>query len=100
MDLAAEAIDVDAGGQLRREDFDDDPAAERVLLGDEDPRHAAAAELAVDDIAGSQRRLEIVAQAHCVLAGLVESRTRAPRASSRTGTRSGSQSFHQRTRLA
>ena len=36
--------------QFRRQHLDDDLAAERRLLGDEDARHAAAAELALERV--------------------------------------------------
>jgi len=41
LDLAAEATDVESGTQLRRQNFDDDIAAERDFADDEDARHPA-----------------------------------------------------------
>ena len=58
-DLALEALGADSGGELRREDFDDDFAAEPDFVGDEDARHAAAAELALEGVGSTQRRLEL-----------------------------------------
>ena len=41
--LPAEALGIDPGGQLGREDLDHHTAAERNLLGHEDAAHASAA---------------------------------------------------------
>ena len=57
--LALEPLGADAGGELRREDFDDDLAAEADFVGDEDARHPAAAELALERVGSAQRRLEL-----------------------------------------
>jgi hypothetical protein len=57
LDLAAEAADIQAGTELRRQDFDDDIAAEVEFADDEDARHAAA-EVVGDFIAIAEGALE------------------------------------------
>jgi hypothetical protein len=47
-DLAAEALNADARGQLGEQDFDNDEAAELGLLRNEDPGHPAPAEFALE----------------------------------------------------
>ena len=47
---------------LGRQHLDHDLAAERRLLGEEHPRHAAATELALDAVGIAKRGLELVAQ--------------------------------------
>ena len=64
MDLSIETIDVDAGAQISGENLDDDFAAERILHGKEDARHAAAAELALERVGGTERLLELGAPVH------------------------------------
>jgi hypothetical protein len=49
-DLAPEALDVDARGELGVEDFDDDPAPDGVVERAEHARHAASGELALDGV--------------------------------------------------
>jgi hypothetical protein len=61
-DLALEARGRDAGGEVGGEDLDDDAAAEPRVLGDEDPRHAAAAELALEGVGRAERGLQSVAE--------------------------------------
>ena len=58
-DLALEPLGADAGGELGRQDLDDDLASEPRLVGDEDARHPAAAELALERVGSTQRRLEL-----------------------------------------
>jgi hypothetical protein len=48
--LALEAVDVHAAADLRRNDFHHHFTVERRLLGNEDVRHAAAAELPLEGI--------------------------------------------------
>jgi len=62
LDLALEALDVDRGRELRRQDLDHDVAAERRLLSEKDARHAAAAELTLEAICAPESRLELLAQ--------------------------------------
>ena len=64
LDLALEPLGADAGGELGRQHLHDDLAAERGLVGDEDARHPAAAELALDGVGATERVLELVAKAH------------------------------------
>ena len=59
LDLAPEALDVDAGGQLGRQDLDDHLPAERGLLGDEHTAHAAAAELALEAVGIAESLLQL-----------------------------------------
>ena len=49
-DLALEARDARAAREIRGQDLDDDGARERHLHGEEQPTHAAPAELAVDAV--------------------------------------------------
>ena len=53
-DLALEPVDGDAGGEVVRQDFDDDLPAEGVVRGDKDDRHAAAAELTLDGVGSAE----------------------------------------------
>ena len=57
LDLAAEAVHADAGGEFRREHLDHHRAAERRLLRDEHARHATAPELTLEDIRGPEGAL-------------------------------------------
>jgi hypothetical protein len=47
LDLATEAVDVDAG-KVRVKNLHHDPAVERALAGEKDAAHPPAAELALD----------------------------------------------------
>ena len=58
LDLALEPVAVDAGRHLGRQHLDDHAAAERGLFRQEDAAHAAAAELALDTVCGTDSRLE------------------------------------------
>ncbi len=61
-DLALKPLGTELGGQLGREHFDDDLASERRLLGDEDARHPAAAQLALDPVDRAECRLQAFAK--------------------------------------
>jgi hypothetical protein len=61
-DLLAEAVDRDRVAQLRGEDLEDDGAVECSFGGDEDTRHAPAAELSLDGVQIAHRGLELRAQ--------------------------------------
>src|SRR4029079_15262942 len=50
LDLAAESLDVDSRAEVRRQNLDDDVAPERVLPGDEHPRHSSGRELTGDGV--------------------------------------------------
>jgi hypothetical protein len=63
-DLALEPLGADALRELGREELDDDFATEARLVGQEDARHAAAAELLLEGIGGAERRLQLRAQIH------------------------------------
>ena len=56
LDLAPEALDVTPAASLRRQHLHDDAAAERGLPGEEDVRHSAAAELALDAVGVTRGR--------------------------------------------
>ena len=60
LDLAPEPLDVDGRGEIRQQHLHHHFASERSVLGDEDPRHAAATELALEDVGGAQCCLELV----------------------------------------
>src|SRR6266487_2186187 len=62
--LALEALHVHAGRELGREDFDDDFPPQCRLLGHENTRHSAAAELALERIGGAERSLQFGAKVH------------------------------------
>ena len=53
-DLALEPVDGDAGGEVERQDLDDDLPAERVVSGDKHDRHAATAELTLDGVGSAE----------------------------------------------
>ena len=53
-DLAAKALRVHVGHELRRQHLHYHSALERTVVGDEHARHAAAAELALDGEGGAQ----------------------------------------------
>ena len=56
LDLAAEALAVDPGGELGRQHLDHDLAAEGVLAGHEDATHPPTGELALDGVGGAKGR--------------------------------------------
>ncbi len=60
--LLPEPLHAHAGGQLGREYLHHDPPAEPGFLGDEDARHAAAAQLPLDAVGVAERRLQPFAQ--------------------------------------
>ncbi len=61
-DLAPKTLDVQPGDELGWQHLDDDGAMERRVSGDEDPRHTAAAELALDRVATRQRGLKLLSK--------------------------------------
>ena len=58
-DLSAKALAIDAGREVGLQHFHDDSTAERLLDRDEDTAHAAAGQLAVDDVVRGQRFLKL-----------------------------------------
>src|SRR3954470_2457736 len=62
LNFPTEAFAVDAGGEVRGKDLDDDGTAEAPILGDEHPAHSAAQQLALELVARAQRLLEIVSE--------------------------------------
>src|SRR5688500_12292430 len=62
--FSCKALGAESRGEVAAQDFYDDVSAERDLTGEEDSRHAAAAELAFDGIGGPEGRLEAVAELH------------------------------------
>src|SRR4051812_3132480 len=58
LDFATEPVRAEPGGELGREDLDDDFAAERDLLCGEDPAHPAATQLSVEPVLAGDGRLE------------------------------------------
>ena len=58
LDLASEPLRVDFRARIRREDLDDDTTGQRGVGYQEDVRHAAATELALDGEGRSERRLK------------------------------------------
>jgi hypothetical protein len=59
LNLATEAIDVDSGCKVWRQNLDDYLPVELGLRGDEHARHARAAKLAVDPIGSAEHFLEL-----------------------------------------
>jgi len=53
-DFALEPLSGHLGGKLGGQDFHDDFSSEPSFLGEEDARHATAAELALDPVAVGQ----------------------------------------------
>jgi hypothetical protein len=62
LDLALESIGRNTGAELRRQQLHDDPAAEACFLGEQDTRHAAAAQLALDRVGVAECRLQLCAK--------------------------------------
>ena len=62
LDLAAEAFDVDASGEIGREHLHDDASSQRAFLGDEHTTHPAAGELPLDGVGVGEDSLEVVAE--------------------------------------
>ena len=60
LNLPAEPIHAHARGQLREEHLHHDLPAERGLLRQEDPAHAAAPQLALEPVGLAQGLLELV----------------------------------------
>jgi hypothetical protein len=61
-DLALEAVDGHARGEIVREDFYDDLTAKGVVSGNEDDRHAPTAELTLDGVARAECMLQVFAK--------------------------------------
>ena len=59
-DLPPKALDGDGVRELRGEHLHHDRTPERLLDGDEDARHASAAELALERVIGAERGLELL----------------------------------------
>ena len=64
LDLALEPLGRDRRGELGGEHLHDDLSAEPVLGGDEDARHPAAAELALDRVGAAERVLDALPEIH------------------------------------
>ena len=62
LNLATEAFDVDTSGEIRQQHLHHHFAAERSVLGDEHPRHAAATQLTAEDVSRAEGCLELVAE--------------------------------------
>jgi hypothetical protein len=60
LDLALEALDIDGGTGLGRENLDDDLASQPGLLGQEDAAHPTAAQLLEETVTGAEGGLETV----------------------------------------
>jgi len=60
--LARETLGTQAFGELRRQHLHDDAPAQRHLLGHEDARHPAAAELALNAVLAAQALGQAVAE--------------------------------------
>ena len=59
-DLALEALGAHSGRKIGRQNFHDDTAAERALLGEKDATHPAAADLALQRVSAAQRGLQLI----------------------------------------
>ena len=62
LDLAAESVGAQRSGEIGREDLDDDLPAQGGLPGLEDPAHAAATQLALEQIAAGQGGAELIGE--------------------------------------
>ena len=62
LDLASESLDAYRGCHLRWQNFDDDASAERIVVADEDARHARADELTLEGVGAAQSITEIQAE--------------------------------------
>jgi hypothetical protein len=73
LDLAAEPLDVDGGGELGQKHLHHDFAAQRPFVSDENPRHSAAAQLALQqvDLAHGELQLVLKAGAHGIEVGRI-----------------------------
>jgi hypothetical protein len=68
LDLTAESICVESRREIGRKDFDNYLAVELGICRDKDPRHASAAELAVDTVGRSEDFLELLLQVRAQVA--------------------------------
>jgi hypothetical protein len=68
-DLLLEALGAHTGGEIGREELDDDPAAEAAVAGKVDAAHAAAAKLAFELDGGAKYGRQLLAErsSHCVV---------------------------------
>lgn len=62
LDLAPEAVAIDARRELRRQDLHDDISPQHAVDGDEHAAHAATRQLTVELIVGPQRILEVLSE--------------------------------------
>ncbi len=62
LDLTLEPFDVDARGQLGREQLDDDLPVESLFVGDKNARHAATAKLALKGVRGTEALLQLLSK--------------------------------------
>jgi hypothetical protein len=62
LDFAIETIDADFGGELRRQNFHDNAAAESRFFGEEDAAHSAAAQLPLDAVRRAEGGLQFLRQ--------------------------------------
>jgi len=62
LDLAAEPLRIDPGGELGGEDLDDDAPMEPALLCDEDATHPTTAELSLEMVRVTERDLQALAK--------------------------------------
>jgi hypothetical protein len=60
LDLAAESVGAQRGGEIRRQHLDHDLPAEGGLLGQEDAAHATAAQLALEQVAPGKGGTEVL----------------------------------------
>ena len=70
LDLAEEAVGPERHGQLGVQHLERDRAVVLEVAGEEDGRHPAAAELALEGVAGAQAFLELSPQVGHARAGL------------------------------
>ena len=61
-DLAMEALAVDSGGEIGRENLDDDVAREASVMRDEHARHSPTRKLALEPVALAETGLEAVSE--------------------------------------
>jgi hypothetical protein len=62
LDFALEPLGVDSRCELREQHLEHDRAFERVVLGEKDARHSAAAQFSDDRVGGAERFLKLVGE--------------------------------------
>jgi hypothetical protein len=70
-DLAVESFEVYRCREIRRQNFDDDLAMERQVVGEKHPRHAGHAQLGLEEIGLDERILQTLLEIHSLFTRVV-----------------------------